>query len=197
MANTHLATTIPTTPPSTPSNLKPPFTLHTKKRGVAQPTTPDSDHSSENDNSSFSLAMLPKGHQLIVCGLVPIPNKMPTATLKDLLVNLGVDPCYKEFSQFGLEVQLFSDHASNVSSVCYVEISPSGEAEPCVDLLEIMMDAIVESGPNLEVRWSASRKGKSNKCLSCHLVRRQYHQWPFLDVAVPPQVFLGLLLVLQ
>jgi len=28
-------------------------------------------------------------------------------------------------------------------------------------------------------------------------VRRQYHHWPFLDVAVPPRVFPGLLLVLQ
>jgi len=28
-------------------------------------------------------------------------------------------------------------------------------------------------------------------------VRRQYHHWPFLDMAVPPQVFPGLLLVLQ
>ena len=170
MANTHLATTIPTTPLSTPSNLKPPFTLHTKKRGVAQPTTSNSDHSLGNDDSSFSLAMLPKDHQLIVHGLVPILNEMLIATLKDLLVNLCVDPCYKEFSQFGLKVQPFSNCASNISSVCYVEISPSGEAEPHVDLLEIMMDAIVESRPDLEVRWSASRKGKSNKCLFCCLL---------------------------
>jgi len=114
--------------------------------------------------------MLLKDHQLIVHEVVPTPNKIPAATLKDLLVNLGMDPHYKEFSQYGLEVQPFNDHASNISSACYVEILPCGEMEPCVDLLEIMMDAIVESRPDLEVRWSASRKGKSDKCLSCHLL---------------------------
>ncbi|KAF8234765.1 hypothetical protein L208DRAFT_1393387 [Tricholoma matsutake] len=170
MANTHFAETIPTTPPSMPRNVKPLFTPHTRNRGVARPTTPDSDHSSEDDDSSFSLAMLPKGHQLVMRGVVPTSNETPTTALKDLLVNLGADPRYKDFSQYGLEVQPFSDRASNISSACYVEISPCGEAEPRVDLLEIVMDAIVESKPDLEVRWSASKKGKSDKRLSCRLL---------------------------
>jgi hypothetical protein len=69
-----------------------------------------------------------------------------------------------------LDVQPFSDRSSNLSSACYVEILSSGDAEPHVDLLEIIMDAIVEAKPGLEVRWSASKKGKSNKHLSCHLL---------------------------
>ncbi|KAF8239594.1 hypothetical protein L208DRAFT_1386092 [Tricholoma matsutake] len=188
MANTHFAEMIPTTPPSTPRNVKPPFTLRTRNRGVARPTTPDSDHSSEDDDSSFSLAMLPKGHQLVVRGVVPASNEMPTATLKDLLVNLGADPRYKDFSQYGLEVQPFSDCASNISSACYVEISPCGEAEPRVDLLEILMDAIVESKPDLEVRWSASKKGKSDKRLSSHIEKKGYKITSIFALFGGPQI---------
>jgi hypothetical protein len=52
----------------------------------------------------------------------------------------------------------------------YVEVLSNGEVEPCVDLLEIVMEAIVEAKPEWEVRWSASKKGRSNKHLSCCLL---------------------------
>lgn len=120
--------------------------------------------------SLFSLAMLPKGHQLVVRGVVPASNETPTAAIKNLLANLGPDPRYKDFADFGIDVQPFSDRVSNISSACYVEISSCGEAEPRVDLLEIVMDAIVEAKPEVEVRWSASKKGKSDKRLSCRLL---------------------------
>jgi hypothetical protein len=96
--------------------------------------------------------MLPKGHQLVVRGVVPVSNETPAAAMKNLLINLESDPRYREFADFGLNVQPFSDRASNLSSACYVEILSSGEAEPRVDLLEIVMDAIVEAKPELEVR---------------------------------------------
>ena len=75
-----------------------------------------------------------------------------------------------EFAGFGLDVQPFSDHASNLSSACYIEILSGGKAEPCVNLLEIVRDAIVEAKPELEVRWSAGRKGRSDKHLLCRLL---------------------------
>jgi hypothetical protein len=118
----------------------------------------------------FSLALLPKGHQLVMRSVVPVSNETPTAVVKDLLLNLASDPHYSGFADFGLNVQLFSDHASNISSACYVEIVSSGEAEPRVDLLEIVIDAIIEAKPEWEVRWSASKKGKSDKHLSCRLL---------------------------
>lgn len=105
-----------TTPPSTPKNLTLPFTPHSKKRGVARPTTLESDCCSADDNSSFSLAMLPKGHQLVVRGVVPVSNETTVAAIKDLLIDLGSDTHYKEFSNYGLDVQPFSDRASNISS---------------------------------------------------------------------------------
>lgn len=116
--------------------------------------------------SLFSLAMLPKGHQLVVRGVVPALNETPTAAIKNLLANLGSDPRYKDFADFGIDVQPFSDRVSNISSVCYVEISSCGEAKPRVDLLEIVMDVIVEVKPEVEVRWS--KKGKSDN--ACHAV---------------------------
>jgi hypothetical protein len=164
---------IPTTPPPptlTKTKTKPPFTPHTKTQGVARPVTPDSDLSSDNNNMPFSLALLPKGHQLVVCGIVPVSNKTPAATIKDFLISLESDPCYSDFADFGLIVLLFSDHALNILSACYVETLSSGEAEPCVDLLEIVMEAIAEAKPEWEVRWSAGKKGRSDKCLSCHLL---------------------------
>jgi hypothetical protein len=171
MADALLSVSVPTTPPSTPRNPKPPFTPCTIKRSIARPTTLESDHGSDdNNNLSFSIAMLPKGHQLVMHGVVPMLNETPAATMKNLLINLELDPCYKEFADFGLNVQPFSDRSSNLSSACYIEILSSGEAEPCMDLLEIVMDAIVEAKLELEVGWSASKKGKSDKCLSCRLL---------------------------
>jgi len=163
-ALTHTPTT---PPPSTTTKQKPPFTPRTKKRGVARPTTPESDNSSDDD---FSLAMLPKGHQLIVRGVIPTLNETPVTSIKKLLVDLGLDPRYKDFADFGLDVLPFSERASNLSSACYVEIVSSGEAEPRVDLLELVMDAILEAKPELEIRWSASKKGRSDKRLSCRLL---------------------------
>jgi hypothetical protein len=136
MASALLSVPVPTTPLSTPRNPRPLFTPHTIKRGVVRPTTPESDQGSDNDNdSSFSLSMLPKGHQLVVCGIVPTLNETPTATMKNLLISLESDPHYGEFASYGLDVQPFSNHASNLSSACYVKILSNGEAEPHVDLL--------------------------------------------------------------
>jgi hypothetical protein len=132
--------------------------------------TPESDYGLDNNNNSFSLVMLPKGHQLMVCGVVPTLNETPVTAMRNLLTNLASDLQYSEFASFSLDIQPFSDHSSNLSSACYVKILSSGDAEPCVDLLEIIMDAIFEAKPGLEVRWSASKKGKSNKHLSCCLL---------------------------
>ena len=151
----------PTTPP--------PLTPSMKRQGVARLPTLDSNHSSDDD-LLFSLAILPKGHQVIVHGIIPALNETPAAAIKNLLVNLESDPHYKDFATFGLNVQPFSDHASNISLACYVEILPSGEDEPCMDLLKIVMDALMEARLELEVRWSTSKKGRSDECLSCHLL---------------------------
>ena len=151
----------PTTPP--PSTItKPPFTPRTKKRGVARPTTPESEAGSDDD---LSLAMLPKGHQLVVRGIVPKLNESPVTSIRKLLVELELDPRYKDFATFGLDVQPFSDRTSSISSACYIEVLSSKEAEPRVDLLELVMDAILEAKPELEIRWSASKKGRSDKRL--------------------------------
>jgi len=118
----------------------------------------------------FSLALLPKGHQLVVRGIVPVLNETPAAAVKDLLLNLESEPRYSGFADFGLNVLPFSDRASNLSSACYVEVLSGGEAEPRVDLLEIVMEAIVEAKPEWEVRWSACKKGRSDRRLSCRLL---------------------------
>ena len=164
-------TPIPSTPPpSTPARARPLFTPRTKNHGVVRPMTLDSDLSSDDDDMAFSLTLLPKGHQLVVRGIVPVPNETPAAAVKNLLLNFKSETCYRDFVNFGLNVPPFSDCASNLSSACYVKVLSSGEAEPRVDLLEIVMDAIVEAKPEWEVRWSASKKGRSNKHLSCHLL---------------------------
>jgi hypothetical protein len=152
MANT-LAPSPTTPPPSTPARAKPPFTPRMKNHGVVRPTTLNSDLSSDNDNDmAFSFTFLPKGHQLVVHGIVPVSNETPAAAVKDLLLDLQSEPHYSSFADFGLNVLPFSDCASNISSAFYVEIPSSGEVEPHVDLLEMVMEAIVEAKPEWEVR---------------------------------------------
>ena len=71
--------------------------------------------------------MLPKSHQLVMCGVIPTSNKTPVTAIKDLLINLGLKMYYKEFLDYGLDVQPFSNHASNISLACYVKIASSGK----------------------------------------------------------------------
>jgi hypothetical protein len=151
----HYLFLFPPPPPSTPRNPRPLFTPHTIKRGVVRPTTPESNQGSDDDNDSlFSLSMLPKGHQLVMHGIVPTSNETPTAAMKNLLISLESDLHYGEFASYGLDVQPFSNRTSNLSSACYIKILSNGEASPCIDLLKIIRDAIVEAKLELEVRWS-------------------------------------------
>jgi hypothetical protein len=117
----------------------------------------------------FFLTLLPKGHQLVVPH-VSVLNETPAAAVKDLLLNLESEPRYSGFADFGLNILPFSDRTSNISLACYVEVLSGGEVEPCVDLLEIVMEAIVEAKPEWKVRWSTCKKGRSDRCLSCRLL---------------------------
>lgn len=51
-----------------------------------------------------------------------------------------------------------------------MQVKDDSCSEPRVDLLEIIMRAINEARPEWEVGWSASRKGRSDKRLSCCLL---------------------------
>ncbi|KAH0586175.1 hypothetical protein H2248_007437 [Termitomyces sp. 'cryptogamus'] len=168
-----LTPTAPSTPTTPTSRSRiPAFTPRTPKIGLRSPT-PEGDFDSDDD-SSFSPAQIPKGNQLIVRGCTTdVPAETPSVLVKDLLLNLGLDPQYDYFQELPLVVSPFSDRPSNVSSACYVELKFGGvdsSMEPRVDLLENVMRAISEARPNWEVRWSASRKGRSDKRLSCRLL---------------------------
>lgn len=148
------------------------FTPRTPRTGVWAPT-PESDMESD-DEAALSLAHMPKGHQLIVRSCVSSDlTKTPSSLVKKFLTSLGNKPQFDYFKKLHLVVSPFSDRASNVSSAYYVEIRPrAGEAntEPRVDILEIILSAIAVAKPEWEARWSASRKGKSDKHMSSRLL---------------------------
>ncbi|KAG6877016.1 hypothetical protein C0993_011054 [Termitomyces sp. T159_Od127] len=96
-----------------------------------------------DEDASRTLLRCPRNHQLVVQGCtLNVPSKNPSTLVRDLLISLGKDPRY------------------------------DGEpgAEPRVDLLENISAAIAEAKPDWEVWWSASRKGRSDKRLSCRLL---------------------------
>ncbi|KAG6898706.1 hypothetical protein C0993_004964 [Termitomyces sp. T159_Od127] len=162
---------VPTSPQPKLSKI-PPFTPRSS-RTRSRPASPDSDEESDDDIAS-AMATRPRGHQLVVRGCVTSnPIETPVLLVKNLLVDLSLDPRYDFFSELKLLVTPFSDRPSNPSSACYVELradEAEAEDEPRVDLLEMVRGAIMEARPLWEVRWSASRKGKSDKRLSCRLM---------------------------
>ncbi|KAG6884836.1 hypothetical protein C0992_005717 [Termitomyces sp. T32_za158] len=163
----------PVTPPLISNDIPPfsPYCLDENARPVLPSQDPDSDN-----KAPLSSARQPKGQQLVIRGCVSqVPSETPSTMVKSLLDSLGNEPQYRYFKKIIFLVSPFNDRPSNVSSACYVEIikldgeSPQN-AEPRVDLLYRIASAIAEAKPEWEVRWSARRRGRSDKRLSCHLL---------------------------
>ncbi|KAF8149799.1 hypothetical protein B0H34DRAFT_678764 [Crassisporium funariophilum] len=159
------------TPPSTPLRAPiPPFTPRTPRHGP-RPATPNSD-ADDVLPGAFSLDDLPKGNLLVVRGCVSTnAAHTPVTLVKDAITNIGTLPNYAYFASLTFQVSPFHERVTSLSSACYIELRLENPgAEPRDNILAALKEELEKQKPDWEVRWSASGKGKSDKCMLCRLL---------------------------